>query len=121
APNRETCTMRRSRTNTPLQALGLMNDPQYVEAARMLAQRVMREAGDSPEARIARAFALATARPPSAKELDVLLDVYHGQLARFQQNPEAAAGLLGVGEAPADATLDPGELAAWSTVASIIL
>jgi hypothetical protein len=121
APNRETCTVRRARTNTPLQALGLLNDPQYVEAARMLAQRMMREAADTPEARITHAFALATARPPSAQEVQILQDLYQTQRARYQNDAEAAAGLLGVGDTPPDPALDPADLAAWSTVASIIL
>src|SRR5919197_3157373 len=72
APDRETCVVRRSRTNTPLQALVLMNDPTYVEAARKLAERLLTEAGPAPEERITLAFRLTTARKPSAAELAVL-------------------------------------------------
>ncbi|MFO0908594.1 MAG: DUF1553 domain-containing protein [Isosphaeraceae bacterium] len=79
APDRETCTVRRARTNTPLQALVLLNDPTYVEAARKLAERVMTEAGPEIDARIERAFRLCTARRPSARELGVLREVrQHG-------------------------------------------
>jgi mono/diheme cytochrome c family protein len=121
APDRETCTVRRLRTNTPLQALVLMNDPTYLEAARKLAERVLLEAGSSPSERIAYAFRLATARRPSERELAVLERIYQEQLRTYQQNPEAAAKLLSVGESPRNGQLDPIELAAWSMVASVIL
>ena len=122
APDRETCTVRRGRTNTPLQALVLMNDPTYVEAARKMAERVMNEAaGATPEERIAFAFRLATARKPAAEEAAVLRKIYDAQLAHFRSTPEAASKLLTVGESPRDEKLDPADLAAWTTVASTIL
>jgi hypothetical protein len=121
APNRETCTVRRSRTNTPLQALGLMNDPQYVEAARALAERALREAGPTPEARIERSFLLATARPPSPREQAALRKLYEAQLALYRADPDAAGALIAVGDSTPDPALDPAELAAWSTVASVLL
>jgi hypothetical protein len=126
APDRETCTVRRSRTNTPLQSLVLLNDPTYVEASRKLAERVMREcgtAGTSTDDRIAFAFRLPLARKPSAQESAVLRKIFDEQLAHFRSNPgrAAAAKLLEVGESKRDEKLDPAELAAWTTVTSVIL
>src|SRR5262245_30871785 len=81
APDRETCTVRRARTNTPLQALVLLNDPTYVEASRKLAERIMTEAGPSPDERIALGFRLVTARQPTPRELTILRGVFDRQLA----------------------------------------
>jgi hypothetical protein len=120
APDREVCSVRRSRTNTPLQALVLMNDPTYVEASRQLAERLLREAATT-EARLTRAFRLATARHPSAKEIDILRQVLAKQLAKFQDDEKAALQLLSVGEAARDKRFAPAELAAWTMVASVIL
>jgi hypothetical protein len=121
APDRETCTVRRARTNTPLQALILMNDPTYVEASRKLAERMVLEGGSSPAERIKFAFRLLTARPPSEKELTLLWRVFDEQLARYRKDPAAAEKLLAVGEAKRNEKLDAAELAAWSMVASVIL
>jgi hypothetical protein len=121
APDRETCTVRRARTNTPLQALVLLNDPTYVESSRQLAERLMREGGTADGDRIAYAFRLATARPPRPEETAVLLDVYRTDLARYRTDPTAARHLLSVGESPRDTLLDPAEHAAWTTVAGVIL
>jgi hypothetical protein len=121
APDRETCTVRRPRTNTPLQALVLLNDPTYVEAARKLAERVMTEGGATTEDRVAYAFRLATARRPSADETRVLARLYAEQLAVYRQDADAAKKLLTVGESPRNEQLDPAEHAAWTTVASTIL
>jgi hypothetical protein len=121
APDRETCIVRRSRTNTPLQALVLMNDPTYVEASRKLAERMMTEASISPEERIAFAFRLATARQPKAAEMAVLVRIYQQQLAVYQKDNAAALKLLAVGESKRNEKLDAAELAAWATVASVIL
>jgi hypothetical protein len=107
APDREKCTARRARTNTPLQALVLMNDPTYVEAARALAQRMIAEA--------------ATARKPTAKERQVLRDLAERETVEYRRNQEAASRLLQVGESKHDGKLDSAELAAWTTVASVIL
>jgi mono/diheme cytochrome c family protein len=120
APDRETCTVRRARTNTPLQALVLMNDPTYVEASRKLAERMMTEA-KGPEERITFAFRLATARPPTAKETAVLRQVLQAQLAKYQKDNAAALKLLSVGESPRNEKLQTDELAAWTIVASVIL
>jgi hypothetical protein len=121
APDRETCTVRRARTNTPLQALVLLNDPTYVEAARKLAERIVTEAGPDPADRIALAFRLATARKPRAAELAVLQNLHDQQLATYRNDPKAALKLLSVGESPRNESIDPAELAAWSMVASTIL
>lgn len=121
APDRETCVVRRARTNTPLQALVLMNDPTYVEASRKLAERILTQGGASTEDRLAFAFRLATARQPRDRELEVLKTVLQRQRGIFRQNTEAASRLLSVGEAPRDDRLDAAELAAWTMVASAIL
>ncbi|HEX8913355.1 MAG TPA: DUF1553 domain-containing protein, partial [Humisphaera sp.] len=128
APDRETCTVRRARTNTPLQALVLMNDPTYVEAARKLAERALAEPAAAPPAakptdadRLTHAFRLVTARPPRAEEVAVLTELLAKQRAKFAADKDAAAKLLKVGEAPADGRFEPGELSAWATVCGVIL
>ena len=121
APSREYCVVRRERTNTPKAALALLNDVQFVEAARHLAQRMMHEAGDSDTERITFAFRLATARRPDEEEIGVLLDTYRTLLDGYQRDPNAATALIGYGEIPGDDTLDPVQLAAWTMVASAIL
>jgi hypothetical protein len=121
APDREKCTARRPMTNTPLQALVLMNDPTFVEAARELAQRVIREAGPSVSRRIGLAFQLTTARPPATKELRLLSALARTQLSHYRKDSGAAQGLLAVGASRPDSRIDPAELAAWTTVASAIL
>jgi hypothetical protein len=120
APDRETCTVRRARTNTPLQALVLMNDPTYVEASRKLAERMMTEAVN-PEDRITFAFRLATARRPTTTEVAVLRRIFEEELAVYRKDGKAALKLLSVGEAKRNEKLDVAELAAWATVASVIL
>ncbi|WP_298863712.1 DUF1553 domain-containing protein [uncultured Gimesia sp.] len=120
APSRETCTMRRERTNTPLQALLLLNDPQYLEAARALAQRMMKEGGKSPEDHIKFAYLLATAKPIAPKDLTLTLNTFKDMLSHYQADPKAAAKLIAVGESKPDATLNPQELAAWTMIANLI-
>lgn len=121
APDRETCVVHRSITNTPLQALVLMNDPTYVEASRKLAERMMNEAGPDENSRICFAFQNATSREPRAQELAVLKKIYEAQLDVYRSDPAAATKLLAVGESARDTKLDVPELAAWTTVASVIL
>jgi hypothetical protein len=121
APDREKCTARRVLTNTPLQALTLMNDTTYVEAARAMAQRALLEGGTDESARIGFAFRLATARKPNGRETGVLSDLLHSRLDAFRKDRRAAAKLVAVGETARDARLDVAELAAWTTVASAIL
>jgi hypothetical protein len=120
APDRETCTVRRPRTNTPLQALVLMNDPTYVEASRKLAERLLLEAG-TDEQRVELGFRLTLARPPQPKEAAVLLRIYRDQSEKYRQNRSAADELLQVGESPRNSQLDTVALAAWTIVSSVIL
>ncbi len=121
APFRETCALRRSRSNTPLQALNLMNDPTYVEAARFLAQRMIREGGASIESRLTHGFRLLLARKPSQQELQVLTAAVERSIRDFTKDAEAAKQLLSLGEAKSDDKLPPVELAAYTTVASTLI
>ena len=121
APDREECTSHRSRTNTPLQALVLMNDPTYVEAARALAQRIITGAGTQPVERVRYAYRLALAREPSAEELDVLLTLAEQQEEDYRGDNVAAQALLDVGGSEPDPTIPVAELAAWATVAGTVL
>jgi hypothetical protein len=120
-PSREYCVVRRSRTNTPLQALVLMNDVTFVEAARVLAQRMLTEGGSDDAARIAFGFRLATSRPPTTAEATVFAAAYQRRLARFRADPEAAKQLIAQGQAPLPPKLDPAELAAFTMTASTML
>jgi len=121
APSRETCTVRRARTNTPLAALALLNDVQFFEAARKLGERAAREGGATLDEQIAFAFRLATARRPDAEELDVLRGQYEAHLAEFHNDAEAAGKVLGVGDSPRDDAIDTAQAAAWTMVANVIL
>jgi hypothetical protein len=121
ASAREYCTVRDTRTNTPLQSLNLMNDVTYVEAARLLAQRMLLEGGATPQARIAWAFLVAASRRPSERELQVLLRNLSWQMDYFGHNPREATRLLSIGEKRNEANLDAVELAAYSATASLIL
>jgi hypothetical protein len=120
APTREKCVLRRSRTNTPLQALATMNDPQFVEASRALAERAMQQY-DSLDQQISFAYRRATGLTPSAKAIESLRQTYESELAVFRQNPERATKLLAVGESPRDMNFPVDEHAAMTIVASIIL
>jgi len=120
APDREKCVARRERTNTPLQALVLMNDPNYVEASRAFAQRIL-HSGGSLSARLDLTYRLALARTPAPEEAGVLKELLDAQLTKYRSDPKAAEDLLGVGRFRHDPDLDPAELAAWTTVASTIL
>ena len=120
ASERLACTITRQRTNTPQQALILLNDPQYVESARVLAEQVMR-AGATPPDRIAYAMRRVVSRRPSATELARLARLHDTERARYAATPAAAVALLSTGERPRDATLDPVDLAAWTVVTSTIM
>ncbi len=120
-PGREMCLVRRSRTNTPLQALSLLNEITYVEASRGLAERMLIEGGQTPTERIRFAFQLATAREPSERELKTLLAGMEQRLLSYRADPESAIKLLSVGEKKPAVGLDPLELAAYSITASVIL
>src|SRR5262249_41101452 len=121
APDREKCTARRAVTNTPLQALALLNDPTYVEASQALGERTLRHGSKSDQARIDFAFKLATARIPDAQERAVLLDSLKEFRTSYGKDAANANKLLSVSETKADSSLAPRELAAWTTLASMIL
>ncbi|MGH9836457.1 MAG: DUF1553 domain-containing protein, partial [Blastocatellia bacterium] len=121
ASAREFCTVRDTRTNTPLQSLNLMNDVTYIEAARMLAERMMKEGGAAAQERLAWAFRAAISRQPGERELQVLLKSLNKQMDYFSRNPQEAAKLLSVGEKKNDGKLDVAELAAYTAAASLIL
>jgi hypothetical protein len=121
APSREKCSARRTITNTPLQALVLLNDTTYVEAARSLAERMMLEGGKTPASRIEFGFRAATAREAQPKELAVLRDAWDAELLEYKRHEDRAQALLNKGEAPVNPQLDKSELAALTTVASMIL
>jgi cytochrome c553 len=121
APFRETCTLRRPRSNTPLQALNLMNDPTYVEAARFLAQRMMHEGGGSVDSRLTYGFRLLLSRAPQPAELAVLQAAFSRARKDFQVDTDSAKALLTVGEARLDDRLNVADLAAFTTVASTML
>jgi mono/diheme cytochrome c family protein len=121
AAGRETCIVRQTRTNTPLQALTLMNDVTYVEASRMLAQRVLKEEDSTAEQRLTWMFRLLIARPPQPVELKILSADLTQHMTRYRRDREAALKLLGVGEAKRDEKLDVAELAAYTAVANLIL
>ncbi|MFN0104207.1 MAG: DUF1553 domain-containing protein [Bryobacteraceae bacterium] len=121
APDREFCIVRRSTTNTPLQALTLLNDPIFVEASRKLAERAVREGGKRPEERVAYAFRLATGRAPDTEEVQILLRTFNRMQAAYKADEGAARAFLAVGAAPADAAIPPADLAAYAAVANLIL
>ena len=121
APSRETCVARRARTNTPLQALVLMNDTQYVEASRRLAARMMTEGGDSAATQLIFGFQICTARIPAEHELQVLTRVHAAQLAHYQGSPAEAEKLLVIGASPRVDGLDPTNYAAMTMMANLIL
>jgi Protein of unknown function (DUF1553)/Protein of unknown function (DUF1549)/Planctomycete cytochrome C len=120
-PFREVCSMRRSRSNTPLQALNLMNDPTYVEASRFLAQRMIQEGGESTESRITYGFRLLLARTPSSQELKILMDAVERTRIDFDQDNEAASQLLSVGESKHSEAISNAELAVYTSLASTLL
>ena len=121
AAERDNAVVSSSRTNTPLQALSLMNDVAALEAARMMAQRMMTEGGPTAADRIAFAFRLATARQPSEVEVGVLVKSLHSFGERYQRDREAALKLVSQGEHPRNETLDVADLAAHTAVASLML
>ena len=99
----------------------LLNDPVYVEAARCLAQRILREGGASAAQRVSYAFRLAVGRRPTKQEEQILVGIYEQQLKEFQVNKEAAMALVTLGESQPPFGLDPAELAAWTAVSNVLL
>ena len=121
APTRNSCTVRRETTNTPLQALVLMNDPQFVEAARVLAARLETEGGAAVKERLVYAFRLVLGRYPQEREVEILERLYATELARFEGDAAAAQGVLGVGEYPQAGGSTPAVTAALAVVANTLL
>jgi hypothetical protein len=122
AAGREACTVRPSRTSTPLQALALMNDVTFVEASRTLAQRILHEGKNTdPASRLQLAFRLVLTRSPKPHEQKILLEDLKTHLSRFRSNPTAAQSFLTSGESTRDTSLDPTELAAYTAVAGLLL
>ncbi len=121
APNREVCTIRRPRTNTPLQALVTLNDPVYGEASQALARRMVAEGGASPEGRVARGFRLVLARQPAAEEIGRLVRLHAEALDDFRQAPEEARTFATEPLGPPAGPADLADLAAWTVVANVIL
>ena len=121
AAERLVCTVNRQRTSTPLQALVLLNDPQFVEAARALGARMLQQADASIDARITFAYRALTGRPPADDEREAVAALYRDQLAAFRRDRAAAVKLLSVGEWKAPPALDVAELAASTVVASTVL
>ena len=120
APTREKCVVQRQRTNTPLQALVTLNDGQFVEAARHLAERMLK-GGETFEARLDVGFVLCTSRPADDLRRSVMSEILEEQLAVFTEDPARAEGLLGVGESERDTDLDQAQHAAWTVLASMLL
>jgi hypothetical protein len=118
AASREACIVTRTRTNTPLQALALLNDTTFVEAARVLAQRMIAEF--PRDERLSRAFQLVTSRQPRSEELEILARRYDQSFREFEADPEAAKQLICVGEFPVNDPRVATELATLTTVTSLL-
>ena len=121
APTREYCTVRRSRSNTPLQALVTLNDPHFVESSRALADRILKSKITSTKNRLRFGFKVVTSREPSASELKLLETAYQQQLVEFSVDPESAEKLLKVGDYKSSVSLPKPEHAAWTTLAGLLL
>jgi mono/diheme cytochrome c family protein len=121
APSREVCISRRPRSNTPLQALATLNDPVFLEIARVLAQRILLQGPGEPEKQAIYAFRLCLARPPIASERQRLVSLYQQQLKTFEQDPVAADQLIDQGSAERPPNLDKSQLAAWMVVSNVLL
>lgn len=121
APNRETCTVRRSNTNTPLQALALLNEATFVEAARKLGERMIREGGQQDRDRVRYGFRLAVGRWPSEQEASILLEALSADRQRLVAGSLPSDGLLKVGKSPVDAAIDARELAAYALLGRVLL
>lgn len=121
APSREECTAERNRSNIPQQALVLLNDPTYVEAARAFGVGILTQTSGTPEQKLTWAFQQALQRNPSVSEQKTLLMVYNQQLAAYKADTTASDALLKTGYAPLPTALDKPELAAWTHVARVLL
>jgi hypothetical protein len=120
APSREECTAARARSSTPVQALTMLNDPTFVEAARMFAARILREGGYSEEDRLQWAYRQVFSRHPEHSIASELKGVYRSHREHYRQSPQLAHGLVSTGQAPVAADLQVAELAAWTSVARVL-
>ena len=120
APNREVCTVKRPRTNTPLQALVLMNDPVYLETQRAFAERVLHEGGTKFSEKMKYAFRLCLGRAPTKTELQILESKFNEQRASFQADEDAAKKFIGTGDAKISTDFNVSELAAWTAIGNIL-
>ncbi len=120
APDRETCVIRRARTNTPLQALVLLNDPTYIEAGRKFAEQILLKANEN-QARFELAFQMALCRSPKTEEVEVLLKILQTAEKRFSSDPVAANNLTSIGYSKRNEKLNSSTLAAWTTITCMIL
>ena len=120
-PTRETCTLQRQRTNTPMQALVTLNDEQFVEASRAFAQRILKSSATTFQDRVNWAFEMATGHPADNLRQEVLKEAYDFQKERFSKEPNRAEELLKIGESTRDSSIDSKEHASWTVLASMIL
>ena len=121
APNREQSCSGRGKSNTPMQALQLLNDVQHVEAARNFAEKIIHKGGKQDQAKISWAWRVATSRNPSRKEIEIVQDLLNQNRKRYAQDLKSAEDLIGFGESEPDAKIKPIELAPWTLVANMIL
>ena len=121
APNREQACARRERSNTPLQALQLMNDTQHFEAARALGERLLVEGGSSPEERITFAYRTILSRQPKPEEVAIVKQALDSYVTRFQKDTEAAKKVVSVGESKTKSNRPESELAAYTLLSNLIL
>ncbi|HJM65615.1 MAG: PSD1 and planctomycete cytochrome C domain-containing protein [Roseibacillus sp.] len=121
APTREECTAERPRSNTPIAAMTLLNDPSFVEAARVFAERILKEGGKDDKARLEFAYREALSRLPDGKEREIMTRLFQAAGKEFKANPAAARELVSTGQAPVPGNLDAIEHATWTTVARAIL
>ena len=121
APTREACTVRRERSNTPLQALVTLNDPQFVEAARRLAETALKQGGDKNESRLDFTARRLLARPLRPQERQIVLASLDALVKHYKAHPDGAKNLLMVGQSPVDPKLDPATLAAWTMVTNELM
>jgi hypothetical protein len=121
APSRETCTIKRARTNTPLQSLVTLNDPVYVEAAQALARRIVHEGGAGAEPRARYALQLCLGRPPRPEQVVPIVSLYTAERQRYDNDREAAVSLATNPLGPLPPGMEPAELAAWTAVANVLL
>lgn len=121
APSREECTAERARSNTPLQSLTLLNDPTFVEAARVFAEKIIEQGGANDRERLRWAYEHALSREPQKEEMKTLAELYQKHFQKYQGDKESVERLLKVGDAPVKKEINPVELAAWTSVSRTIL